>query len=87
MNLYVYYRVKPGQEESCRAAVGAMQAALGVPHRLLRRAEDASTWMEIYENVPPGFANRLEAAAAEQGFDAWLAGDGRRHTEGFVECA
>lgn len=85
MNLYVYYRVQPGMELQCRAAVAAVQAELGVRRRLLRRAEDAGTWMEIYEDVDEAFAARLEAAVARHGLGAFLAGDGR-HVERFVEC-
>ena len=85
MNLYVYYRIQPGTEEQCRAAVAAMQADLGVPHRLLRRADDSSTWMEIYENVDEGFATRLEAAAVRHDVGGFLAPD-RRHVERFVPC-
>lgn len=87
MNLYVYYRVRPGQEAACAAAVSSLQAELGMPRRLLRRADDPATWMEIYEDVAPDFPPRLEAASQARDFAAYLAGDGCRHVERFVECA
>lgn len=86
MNLYVYYRVKPGTETQCRAAVAAVQTELGMPHRLLRRADDPATWMEIYEDVDASFATRLEAAASRLGLTEIL-GAGARHLERFVACA
>jgi len=86
VNLYVYYRVRPGEEDRCRAAVAAMQAELGHPHSLLRRADDPLTWMEIYEDVDTTFVVELEAAARRHDLAAWLAPDGR-HVERFVPCA
>ena len=87
MNLYVYYRVQPGKEVSCRAAVAAMRAELGVPRRLLRRADDPATWMEIYEDVDEAFVARLEDAATRHGIPGFLVPESRRHLERFVECA
>jgi hypothetical protein len=63
---YIYYRVPPGNAASARAAVGALQRELaettGVGGRLLRRRDDETTWMEIYERVPDGarFEAKLE---------------------------
>lgn len=86
MNLYVYYRIRSGEKERCRAAVAAMQAELGQPHSLLQRADDPLTWMEIYENVDAAFAATLEAAALRHDLAALLQPDGR-HVERFVPCA
>ncbi|MBL8447285.1 MAG: DUF4936 family protein [Zoogloeaceae bacterium] len=86
MNLYVYYAVQPGQEVPCRAAIQAIQDRLGQPASLLRRQEDSATWMEVYENVGPEFAARLEAEAQRAGFEAYLAPQSRRHVECFVPC-
>jgi hypothetical protein len=64
---YVYYRVPSANVGRARAAVDALQrelsAATGIAGRLLRRRDDESTWMEIYENVPDGA--RFEAKLAE----------------------
>ena len=64
---YIYYRVPPGNAERARESVGALQrelsAATGVDGRLLRRRDDETTWMEIYESVPDGI--RFEAKLAE----------------------
>ena len=56
LSYYVYYRVPPENTDRARAAVAAIQRELsggsGVAGRLLRRRDDAATWMEIYEKVP-----------------------------------
>ena len=63
-----------------------MQAELAVPGRLMQRAEDPATWLEIYEDVDPDFVARLETAAARHGLAGLIAPDGR-HLERFVPCA
>lgn len=64
---YVYYRVPAENAARARAAVGALQRELsdsiGIDGRLLRRRDDETTWMEIYENVPDGA--RFEAEIAK----------------------
>ena len=84
---YVYYRVTR-DTPSARAAVAAMfadvEARTGVAGRLLARADDPSTWMEIYEPVahPAAFARVLAACVRRHGVEAF-ARDGRRHVERF----
>ncbi len=55
MNYYVYYRIAPDQIESARKAVqslfAAVEKAFGVRGRWMRRHDDPSTYMEVYENV------------------------------------
>lgn len=67
LNYYVYYRVPPENAESARAAIARLQEELasraGVSGRLLRRRDDATTWMEVYEDVHD--AAKLESALAE----------------------
>lgn len=90
LNFYIYYRVAPTEAARMRAAVDAVQSALrrdtGIQGRLLRRDDDPSTWMEIYEGVtdPPRFEAALERLLAQHGFDGCLAADARRHTERFT---
>lgn len=90
LNYYIYYRVAPSEAARVRAVVGAVQSALrhdtGVEGRLLRRDDDPSTWMEIYEAVadPLGFEAALERLLAQHGFDGCMASDSRRHTERFT---
>lgn len=64
---YVYYRVPAANARAARAAVGAIQRDLaevmGIAGRLLRRRDDETTWMEIYENVAA--SERFEAELAE----------------------
>jgi hypothetical protein len=86
---YVYYKVPRENAERARAAVEQLQrdvaAGTGVQGRLLRRRDEETTWMEIYENVPD--AGKLEAALAEQarrhGIAALLAPGSARKTEIF----
>jgi len=86
---YVYYRSRrPAREIS--AVVGEMQAALaretGIAGRLMRRADDPATWMEVYEAVPDtaDFEQRLAAAVVRFAADRLLDADARRHVERFV---
>jgi len=64
---YVYYRVPSANAARAKEAVDALQrelsSATGVAGRLMRRRDDESTWMEIYEDVPDGA--RFEAKLAE----------------------
>jgi hypothetical protein len=84
---YVYYRVT-GDARAARAAVAAMMADLeartGVAGRLLVRADDPSTWMEVYEPVPhPAAFGRALAACVRRHGVAAFACDGQRHVERF----
>jgi hypothetical protein len=86
---FIYYRTAAGADE-VRKAVGEMQRALaqetGIGGRLMRRAEDPTTWMEVYESVPDpaSFERSLDAAVARFGLARLLGADGRRHVERFV---
>ena len=89
---FIYYRAS-GDESELRAAVRAMQQALaqetGVAGRLMRRADDPTTWMEVYEPVAdaPRFERSLAAAVARFEMDRLLAADARRHVERFVAAS
>lgn len=90
LNYYIYYRIAPSEAARVRAVVDAVQSALrqdtGIQGSLLRRDEDPSTWMEIYEAVadPLPFEAALERLLAQHGFDRCMASDARRHTERFT---
>lgn len=93
--LFVYYRVRIGQEANALAIIETFQAGLrqqrpGLIARLLRRPAEsgaAQTWMETYalttgavgDGIDIDCERLIEAAAAS------LAGciDGERHTEVF----
>jgi uncharacterized protein DUF4936 len=86
LSYYVYYRVPAENAERARKAVGAIQRELsgttGVAGRLLRRRDDASTWMEIYENVQDGarFEAQLAGLVERHALSALLApGSSRKH--------
>lgn len=86
---YVYYRVPPGNAERARAAVGALQRELseatGISGRLLRRRDDETTWMEIYEGVSDGarFESKLAEMVTRHGVLALLAPGSSRKQEIF----
>ena len=89
LSYYVYYRVPGLNAERARAAVGALQrelaSATGIGGQLLRRRDDETTWMEIYEGVAD--AARFEAKLAElvhsHGLAALLAPGSSRKQEVF----
>ena len=90
LNYYIYYRVAPSEAARARTVVDAVQSALradtGIRGRLLRRDDDPSTWMEVYETVadPLRFEAALDRLLAQHGFDSCVAPDAHRHTERFI---
>jgi len=89
LSYYVYYRVPPENAERARTAVEAMQRELsdtsGVAGRLLRRRDDAATWMEIYEQVrdPARFEALLAGLVERHALSALLAPASSRKQEVF----
>ena len=73
MNYYVYYKVTPEQLEQVRPRVEDLfqQAKLqfGVSARWMRRRDDPSTYMEVYEEVrdEAAFEALLERAGPKFG--------------------
>lgn len=90
LSVFVYYRVAGVQDAAVHERVGAIQedvyADTGVQGRLLRRRDDPTTWMEVYEPVPDveSFERSLDTALARHQFDALLGPGEARHTERFV---
>jgi len=90
VNYYIYYRVAPSAVARVRAAVDAVQSALrqdtGIQGRLMRRDDDPTTWMEIYEAVadPVRFEAALARLLAQYDFGGCMAPDSPRHVERFV---
>lgn len=66
MNYYVYYKVDPERVAEVRRSVlrlfDRVERECGVRGRWMRRRDDATTYMEVYEGV-----------ADEQAFEALLA--------------
>ena len=96
MNLshyYIYYPVRIGLEADLARALDNAQAELqaqtGVAGRVLRKADDPWTWMEIYENVTDSaaFDDALAQGLDRHGIARFIDDGGRRHTERFVACA
>ena len=86
---YVYYRVPPANAARARQAVDALQRELsnatGIAGRLMQRRDDASTWMEIYEDVSDGarFEAKLAELAERHGIPGLLAPGSSRKQEIF----
>ena len=86
---YIYYRVPPGNAARARSAVEALQqelsAATGIAGQLLRRRDDETTWMEIYESVPDtaAFESKLVELVARHGLLPLLAPGSSRKQEVF----
>jgi len=71
LNYYVYYKIAPERLEELRPQIEKLLAAIekhsGVRGRWMRRRDDPTTYMEVYEGV-----------ADERGFDALLEREGAR---------
>lgn len=73
MNYYVYYRIAPDRVAAARQAVrslfAAVEKAFGVRGRWMRRRDDPSTYMEVYEDVndEAAFEALLERESARLG--------------------
>lgn len=89
IHYYIYYRVKDDDAET-ETQIRAMQVRLAcrssINGRLLKRRNDSSTWMEIYENVADSihFEHQLARTVSEFDVDMFLANDGQRVIECFV---
>lgn len=85
-SVYVYYRVSDAARlrPIAERLLEDVAAKSGIHGRLLRRADDAATWMEVYDGVEavPAFLASLQRLAAEAGFDG--CGHEKRHEETFV---
>jgi quinol monooxygenase YgiN len=84
LNYYVYYKVAPDRVAGLRPSVQRLfdkiEAELGVRGRWMRRRDDPTTYMEVYENVKD-----------EQAFEALLAREApalgpERRVERFVQA-
>jgi quinol monooxygenase YgiN len=75
---YVYYKLKPERLEAMRTAVQAlfetMESECGVRGRWMRRRDDPSTYMEVYEDVrdAAAFEALLEREGAKLGIERKL---------------
>jgi hypothetical protein len=88
---YVYYKVPPENAARVRDAIERLQrdlaAATGVHGRLLRRRDDETTWMEIYEDVrdAAAFERALDELARRHGVSALLTPGSARRQEVFQD--
>jgi len=88
---YIYYRVDAAQAARAAARVDTLLRALapycGAPPRRLVRCDDATTWMEVYEDIAdwPAFEAALQERLDALGIAGLL--DGPRHLERFVTPA
>lgn len=88
-HFYIYYRIRPEAAAAAHASVSQLtrevEKRTGVLGRLVRRMDDPTLWMEVYQNVADAevFETALDAAARSSGVGSHLAADGARKTERF----
>ncbi|HEX2649287.1 MAG TPA: DUF4936 family protein [Burkholderiales bacterium] len=82
-NYYVYYRVDQAALDSLRPRIKKLleqiQNTFGIQGRWLRRRDDPSTYMEVYEGVADGKAFEALLERETAGFGL------QRKTETFVD--
>jgi ribosomal protein L20A (L18A) len=85
LNYYVYYKIDAGRATELRRAVThlfkVVEERFGVRGRWMRRRDDPTTYMEVYEGVEneAAFETLLEREGARLGLS--------RKLERFVPCA
>lgn len=71
MNYYIYYKISPAELGELRPKVAALFALVsvrfGIQGRWMRRRDDPTTYMEVYEGI-----------ADEAAFEALMAREGAR---------
>ena len=69
MNYYIYYKVDPERLAALRLSImtlfGKVEKEFGVRGRWMRRRDDPSTYMEVYEGVKD--AKTFEAVLEREG--------------------
>ena len=86
---YVYFKVAPGSEtrarELAQALVADVRRESGIAGTLLRRRDDPSTWMEVYQGVADGvaFEALLKRLAESSNFQQVLKEGSTRRLEVF----
>ena len=89
LSYYIYYRVaQPAQAQTLvRDLQTALKSRTGIAGRLLRKRDDPTTWMEVYEGVeePDAFEQCLAAGVQTINFAAVLETSGVRHMECFED--
>ncbi|MGH8703842.1 MAG: DUF4936 family protein [Burkholderiales bacterium] len=89
-NYYVYYRVDPARLDALRRAVQdlfkAIEKETGVRGRWMRRRDEPTTYMEIYEGVRDErvFEALLAHECERLGLPRLLAGGAARRQEIFI---
>lgn len=91
-SFYVYYKIKAADEFAAREAIKRLfsdvKTQTGIAGRLLHRADEPETWMEIYEGITErtGFHDLLERACEQSGLLRLLE-PAHRHIEHFQESS
>jgi hypothetical protein len=88
-HFYVYYRIRSDAAAGAHASVGRLtrdvEQRTGILGHLVRRMDDPTLWMEVYQNVADAtaFEAVLNEAARNAGIDAHITEDGARKIERF----
>ena len=84
MNYYIYYKISPERVAALRPMIeelfSIIESQVGVRGRWMRRCDDPSTYMEVYEGITDEQA--FEALVAREGAKLGL----ERRVERFI-CA
>jgi len=86
---FIYYKVDLAQAAEAAASVNAALADIertaGIRGRLMRRTDEPSTWMEVYDSVssPETLERAIEAAVKEHALERFLKSGTRRMFEKF----
>ena len=85
MNYYIYYKVGEARVAAVRSSIEGLfrkiESETGIQGRWMRRRDDPSTYMEVYEDVQDEAA--FEALLAREGAALGL----ERRVERFVLCS
>jgi len=89
LSYYIYYRVaKPGQAQVLvRDIQAVLKTRCSIAGRLVRKRDDSSNWMEIYEGVRDAvvFERNLALAVQTAHFDDVMEPGSARHMECFED--
>ena len=86
---FIYYKVDLAKAEAALPAIHAalddIERACGLRGRLMRRTDEPSTWMEVYDRVenPEALERAVDAAVAKHELQRFLKPGTRRMFEKF----
>lgn len=86
---FIYYKVDLARADAALPAINAalddIERECGLRGRLMRRTDEPSTWMEVYDHIenPEALERAVERAVAKHGLERFLKPGTRRMFEKF----